>query len=209
MPDPYRTSALATPSRKRVAFGTGELLLVHLPMSPDELVTRLRTITQEHRPTFRELRQRSHRHFCGVIQPTHFRLAPVGVSYGYLRVDGSLRPEGDGTVLSVRVTLLLRGLLLSIVSLAFAAWLVVSLPIPTDSVVYYAGRIILGVLLTAGGLVAAIRFGVSQATDAILAALDPVGSSDGAIASPKSVAPSLDPEELMKRVDDWERKHLK
>ncbi|MCK6537530.1 MAG: hypothetical protein L6Q84_31555 [Polyangiaceae bacterium] len=131
------------------------------------------------------------------------------MSLDYLRVDGTVRPEGDTTVLVVRVTLLFRAILVSVVSLALTAWLVVSLPLPTDSAVFYAGRIIVAVLVTAGGLAAAVRFGVSQTIDAILAVLDPDGSADGAITLPNIGAPSLEPDDLIKRLDDWESKHLK
>ena len=209
MSDPYRTSALSAPSRKRVAFGTGELLVLHVPMPPAEVVDRLRAITQEHRPTIRDRRLRSHRPFWGTVHLTQFRLAPLGVPGGYLRVDGTIRPEGETTVLVVRVTLLFRGILLAVASLALTAALVVWLPFSADSAFFYAVRIIVALVLMFGGVAVAVRFGISHANETILAALDPTAASRNATALPEFSAQSFEPEELIKRLDEWESKHLK
>jgi len=209
MSDPYRTSALPAVVRRRTAFGTVDHLLVRLPLPPDEVIAKLATTAQPEQPSRREQRTGHHRPFCGVVQSPEFRLVPLGWTGRYVRIDGSVRPDGDGSIVLIRVAFLFRTVLFTLITMALVVAVLVAFPRTPDVVAFYALRTLGFFVTVAAGSAVAIRLGLAQATQALLIALDPALASGDAVVARPSLASVLDFDSLSRRLDDWEKKQLK
>ena len=210
LPSVYRRPALALPSRKVIAYGTGERLVLGVPMPPSEVVQSLSELVQSDRPTRRELRTANHRPFKGALSPSGFRLTPLSRNTSFLEVRGAIEPRESSSVVTLDIRL--RVALLWRSAAVFVGLLVIVIALTGDTLaaIYIALRIGAPMLGAAIAGLVTVRFGIANVRRRLIAALDPMAEST----SPnEALAPTdrdelipryiKNPEEAVQRLDAW------
>ncbi len=172
MPDPYRTSALPAPVRTTIAWGTGERIVLRLPLSPDEVVARLETISQKRAPKRHELPSEAHRRFQGAVRGSSFEMAPLVGPASALRVRGTIQPDGDGAVVTFDIRLAAAELVGAGVSLGFVLFALALCRGSTASLVFYVLKLVAAGVMTVSGAILAVRVGIGPVRRTILTAFD-------------------------------------
>lgn len=172
MPSPYRTSAFASRSRRVTGFGTGERLVLHLPLSPIEVVDALSTLAQHDQPSRRELKAGKHRPFRGVVKAPSFHLRPLRTKASMLDVHGDIRPRGSASVVTIDITLQLPAIAFTIIVAMFLLVAVLVCRPGAGALIYLAARAAIFVAAAGALVVTSIRFGISDVRRTIFEALE-------------------------------------
>ena len=172
MPSAYRTSAFAAASRRVIAFGTGERLVLHLPMSPAEVIEALSRLAQPDRPSRREHKTANHRPFLGVVDALHFRLIPLRSRASMLDMHGDIQPRGSASVVTIDITLRLPVVASTIIAAVAVVAAVFACRASAGALIYYGVRVAI-FLATAGvAIMTSVRFGISDVRRTIVDALE-------------------------------------
>ena len=211
----YRRPALAPPSRKAIAYGTGERLVVHVPMPPSEIVQALSRVVQSDRPKLSEKKTESHRAFYGVLSASGFRLKPLWSNATLLDVQGDIQANESSSVVTIDIRLpIRRAVVIASISVGVLAALVI-VSRDVAAALYITGRVGLPVLFLALAALASVRVGIASVRRKLLEGLEP----DTVLPSPNESVRSapenairdfiMNPEHAVQRLDSWLRERLK
>ena len=173
LPSVYRRPALMPPSRKAIGYGTGERLVLHVPMPPSEVVEALSRLVQYDLSKTSAFNTRSHRFFYGTVSASEFRLTPLWSKTTFLSVRGEIRPHDDASMVRVDIRLQLwplvggaEVLLLLCVGLVASEW-------NTQNFVWSL-FCVGGLLLVVGlAVLASARGGIASVRRTLLEGLEP------------------------------------
>jgi len=188
-PSVYRKPALALPSRKVIAFGTGERLVLHVPMTPSEVVEALSSIVQSEPPTgFKMFGRLS---FYGFVSASEFRLKPLWAKAHELYIRGKIQPLDDSSVVTVEIRRELAPLLKLIVILLFLSIFLIA---STSSVSEYVActLMLFFMLTTAVAELRSIRAGIGSVRLRLMEGLE----GTNIVRTDENVNPSKNPRVL-------------
>jgi hypothetical protein len=209
MSTPYRTAALAVLSREVTAWGTGEKLVLTVPMAPAEVVQRLGQLTQTQYPNHKQEKAGDYRPFKGVAASHEFELQPLRPRAKMLSARVRLEGRADLTVVTVDIRLPMgRTALMALVVVIPVIVILVKYGLPAFAYMVFriGGAVCLVALLTG----AAVRVGIGNVREVILKQLR--GEEPAPVQlDPHEEYPPLftNPVPLADRLDAWLRERLK
>lgn len=175
-------------------------MVLHLPLSADEVVGRLSLIskTRRHGP--------GHHPFIGTVKAPEFLLYPTARRAAGLRVRGTIQSDGSCTTLELETAVAGRPLAVGATVLALLVVGLVAWGVPAGGVLFLTARIGISLAVAALGAFVSVRVGTSHVRRTILTALDPSAELAGHVAAGDSNQADLDPEKLIERLEEWARR---
>jgi hypothetical protein len=204
--DAYRSTSATTIRRARGSFGLEERLVLELPLSADELLARLGEIVEE-TPDGKRIHRFS-KPLTGDLKARELRLVGTQRWIPRVVVTGSIVAREGGSTATLVISLDPSG---TAAALMVLLMMVFSGFFRGGERVIGLGAGLIALVVIAYGVRRTARYGIDDTRRLLTTALDPDRAVDDvARLEPwKGTSGPPDPDALMKRLEDWERRNVK